>query len=318
MRSAVINFYTTKNNAFTVLTEPEDGCWINMVNPDDAEIAFISSKYAIDPDILRAALDLDERSRIDADENYAMILVNIPTVEDKNDDELYTTIPLSIIVTREVIITVCMEDTPILKQFALNRVRDFRSNMKSRFILQILYRIATTYLEYLRIIDRKTTIAENKLRKSTRNSELFELFKLSRCLTYFTTALRSNETVFEKLFKNEIIKKYPEDEDLLEDVIVENKQAIEMATIYSNVLTGLMDAFSSVISNNINIVMKVLAVITIVLNIPTLIYSAYGMNLLPASMPLATSPHGFLAINLITIVITAIVTLIMTKGKMFR
>ena len=197
-------------------------------------------------------------------------------------------------------------------------MRDFRSNMKSRFILQILYRISTTFLEYLRLIDRKTTIAENKLRRSTRNSELFDLFELQRCLVYFTTALRSNETVFEKLFKNEIIKKYPEDEDLLEEVIVENKQAIEMANIYNNVLTGMMDAFSSVISNNLNIVMKVLAIITIVLNIPTLIYSAYGMNLLPESMPFATQQNGFFIINIITVCITAIVTLIMIKGKMFR
>lgn len=314
----MVNFYTTKNNTFTVLTEPEEGCWINMISPDERDISFIADKYGIDPDALHAALDLDERSRIEADENYAMILVNIPTVEDEKENELYTTIPLSIIVTREVIITVCMEDTPILKQFAQGRVRDFRSNMKSRFILQILYRISTTFLEYLRLIDRKTTIAENKLRRSTRNSELFDLFELQRCLVYFTTALRSNETVFEKLFKNEIIKKYPEDEDLLEEVIVENKQAIEMANIYNNVLTGMMDAFSSVISNNLNIVMKVLAIITIVLNIPTLIYSAYGMNLLPESMPFATQQNGFFIINIITVCITAIVTLIMIKGKMFR
>lgn len=314
----MLNFYTTKNNTFTVLTEPEEGCWINMISPDESEVAYIAEKYGIETDAIRAALDLDERSRIETDENYTMILVNIPTIEDENDNELYTTIPLSVIVTREVIITVCIEDTPILKQFALNRVRDFRSNMKSRFILQILYRIATTFLDYLRIIDRKTTAAENKLRKSTRNSELFELFKLERCLVYFTTALRSNESVFEKLFRNEMVKKYPEDEDLLEEVIVENKQALEMASIYNNVLTGMMDAFGSVISNNLNIVMKILAVITIVLNIPTLIFSAYGMNLSSQSMPFATSPHGFLIINLITICITAIVTIIMIKGKMFR
>lgn len=315
----MINFYTTKNNEFTVLTEPEDGCWISMINPDESEIIFISEKYAIDPDAIRAALDLDERSHIESDENYMMLLVNIPTVEDKNYNELYTTIPLSIVVTREVIITVCSEDTPILRPFATNRVRDFRSNMKSRFILQILYRIAQAYLNYLRIIDRKTDAIENKLHKSTKNSELFELLKLERSLLYFTTSIRSNEAVFEKLFnKNELVKKYPEDDDLLEDVIIENKQAMEMASIYSGVLTGMMDAFGSVISNNLNIVMKLLAVITIVLNIPALIFNAYGMNLAAQSMPFAASPNGFLILNLIAVGLTAIATFIMLKVKLFK
>lgn len=314
----MINFYTTKNNEFNILTEPEDGCWITMINPDETEISFISDKYAIDPDAVKAALDLDERSRIESDENYTMILINIPTVEDENDNELYNTIPLSIIVTREVIITVCIEDTPILRQFSTNRVRDFRSNMKSRFILQILYRIASAYLNYLRVIDKKSDMIENKLHKSTKNSELFELLKLERSLLYFTTAIRSNESVFEKLFKNELVKKYPEDEELLEDVIVENKQAMEMATIYNGVLSGMMDAFSSVISNNLNIVMKLLAVITIVLNIPTLVYNAYGMNLNSASMPLAGSQYGFLIVNSIAIGVTAIITFILVKAKMFK
>lgn len=314
----MINFYTTKNNEFTVLTEPEDGCWISMINPYDSEITFISDKYAIDPEAIRAALDPDERSHIESDENYVMILVNIPTVEDKNQNELYTTIPLSIVVTREVIITICIEETPILRPFATNRVRDFRSNMKSRFILQIFYRIAQAYLNYLRIIDRKTDAIENKLHKSTRNSELLELLKLERSLLYFNTAIRSNEAVFEKLFKNELVKKYPEDDDLLEDVIIENKQAMEMASIYSGVLTGMMDAFASLISNNLNIVMKVLAVITIVLNIPALIFNAYGMNLAAQSMPFATSPNGFLILNLIAAGVTAIATFIMLKVKLFK
>lgn len=314
----MLNFYTTKNNDFTVLTEPEEGCWISMISPGDEEVALISDKYLIDADAVKAALDLDERSRIESDENYTMILINIPIVEDENDNELYTTVPLSIIVTREVIITVCMEDTPILRHFASNRVRDFRSNMKSRFILQILYRIAQAYLNYLRVIDRKSDIIENKLHKSTKNSELFELLKLERSLLYFTTAIRSNESVFEKLFKNDLVKKYPEDEDLLEDVIVENKQAMEMASIYNGVLSGMMDAFGSVISNNLNIVMKLLAVITIVLNIPTLIYNAYGMNLNSASMPLAGSPNGFLIVNGIAIGVTAVITFIMVKVKMFK
>jgi magnesium transporter len=159
-----------------------------------------------------------------------------------------------------------------------------------RFILQILYRIDTLYLQYLRDVDRKSDNVEAQLHKSTQNRELIELLKLEKSLVYFTTALRSNEAVLEKLLRTELIKKYPEDAELLEDVIVENKQAIEMANIYSGILSGMMDAFASVISNNLNIVMKVLAIVTIVMAIPTMIFSAYGMNVNAAACPLPRAP----------------------------
>ena len=312
------NCYITRNNYLEELTGPEPGCWVNLVAPSDAEINRIANKFDLDIDTLKAALDADERSRIEAEENYTMILVNIPTIEDESDKELYSTIPLAIIVVDDAVITVCSEETPILTQFSNGKVRDFYSNMKSRFILQILYRSSSLFLTYLRNIDRTSENVENELHKSQKNKELIELLKLEKSLVYFTTALRSNEAILEKMLRLEIIKKYPEDVDLLEDVIVENKQAIEMANIYSGILSGTMDAFASVISNNLNIVMKLLAVITIVLSIPTLVFSAYGMNTNITGMPFAQSPWGFLIVVVISILISIAAMLIFMKSKMFK
>ena len=312
------NCYITRNNYLEELTGPEPGCWVNLVAPTDSEINRISNKYNLDIDALKAALDADERSRIEIEDNYTMILVNIPCLETETETELYSTIPLSIIVVDDAVITVCSEDTPILKQFSNGKVRDFYSNMKSRFILQILYKTSSLFLTYLRHIDRKSENVENELHKSQRNKELIELLKLEKSLVYFTTSLRSNEAILEKMLRLEIIKKYPEDIDLLEDVIVENKQAIEMANIYSGILSGTMDAFASVISNNLNIVMKVLSVITIVLSIPTLIFSAYGMNTNLAGMPFAQSPWGFTIVVVSALIISVTAMIVFMKSKMLK
>lgn len=314
----MINYYRVVENKIAEIESPMEDCWINLMNPTEAEAAAIATRYGIDMDAMKSALDTDERSRIETDDNFTMVLVNIPTIETHNDRELYDTIPMSIFLVKKAVITVCLEETPILKGFLTGAVRSFDPAMKSRFVLQILYRTASQFLQYLRIIDKASDQVENKLHKSTQNRELIELLKLEKSLVYFTTALRSNEVVLEKLFKNDSVKKYPEDEDLLEDVIVENKQAIEMANIYSGILSGMMDAFASVISNNLNIVMKVLAIITIVMAIPTMIFSAYGMNVNTAGMPFSGSPYGFLTIVLIAVVISVIVAVIFIKNKMFR
>ena len=274
----MIRIFKTEDGMIHQKDELSPGSWIALTNPTATEILDISNTYGIDPDDLRAPLDEEERSRISTEDNYSLILVDIPSIEERNDKDWYVTIPLGIVTTEEVIITVCLEETPVLNAFMDGRVRDFHTYMKTRFILQILYKNASLYLQYLRIIDKKSEMIESKLHKSTRNRELIELLELEKSLLYFTTSLRSNEMVLEKLMRNEKIKKYSEDTDLLEDVIVENKQAIEMANIYSGVLSGTMDAFASVISNNQNIVMKFLATVTIVMSIPTMIASFYGMN----------------------------------------
>ena len=247
-----------------------------------------------------------------------MILVNIPTVEDDSEKELYDTIPLSIFVVGKNIITVCLEETPVLTPFATGRRKDFRTSLKSRFVMQILYRTSSMFLQYLRNIDKQSDLLESRMHSSTQNRELFELLKLEKSLVYFTTALRSNEVVMEKLFRSERFKKYPEDTELLEDVIVENKQAIEMAGIYSGILGSMTDAFASVISNNLNNVMKTLAIITIVLSVPTMIFSAYGMNLASRGMPFADSPWGFVIVVVTSLILSLLVALIFVKMKMFK
>jgi magnesium transporter len=197
------------------------------------------------------------------------------------------------------------------------RVRNFHTYMKTRFILQILYRNASMYLRYLRIIDKKSEQVEEQLHLSPRNQELIELLELQKSLVYFTTSLKSNETVLEKLLKLDSIKKYPEDSELLDDVIIENTQAIEMANIYSGILKSTMDAFASVISNNLNDVMKVLSVITIVMSIPTIVFSAYGMNLNLNGMPFSGTVWGFLIIILLSVGLSIIAALYLSKKKFF-
>lgn len=313
----MIRVFKTIDGSIHQIDEPQEGCWVAMTNPTATEIFEISEKYGIEVDDLRASLDEEERSRLEVEDNYTLILVDIPMIEERNDKDWYGTIPLAIIVTDEMLLTICLEDTPVLTRFMEGRVRNFYTYMKTRFILQILYRNASMYLHYLRIIDKKSEQVEEKLHASTRNQELIELLELEKSLVYFTTSLRSNEVVLEKMLKVEKIKQYPEDTDLLEDVIVENKQAIEMANIYSGILSGMMDAFASVISNNLNIVMKFLATVTIVMSIPTMIFSAYGMNVSSAGMPFANSPWGFLIVILISIVISLVVAMIFSKKKLF-
>ncbi len=314
----MVKYYLSRNNRLEQIESQAPACWISMIAPTEAELRQTSKEFDLDIDVLKAAMDAYERSRIETDENYTMILVNIPTIEEHNEKELYNTIPLSVIVTGDVIITVCSEDTPILHPFAAGRVRDFYTFMRSRFILQILYRTATLYLQYLSIIDRKSDEVENKLHRSTKNHELIELLKLEKSLVYFTTALRSNEAVLEKLFRYDVIKKYPDDQDLLDDVIVENKQAIEMANIYSGILSGMMDAFASVISNNLNIVMKVLTVISVALAIPNIIFSAFGMNVNFESIPFMQSSYGFIIIVAATAVLSVVSYFIISKARMFK
>ena len=251
------------------------------------------------------------------EDNYTLILVDIPTIEERNEKDWYGTIPLGIIITDKMIFTICLEDTQVLTRFMEGRVRNFFTYMKTRFILQILYRNASMYLRYLRIIDKKSEQVEEKMHLSTRNQELVELLELEKSLVYFSTSLRSNEVVLEKLMKIEAIKKYPEDTELLEDVIIENKQAMEMANIYSGILTNMIDAFASIISNNLNIIMKVLAIITIVMSIPTIVFSAYGMNVNLAGMPFSGSPWGFTIIILLSVAVSIIAAVILTKKRFF-
>ena len=316
----MIRIFKTEDGAIHQIDEAEAGCWIALTNPTATEILEIAERYEIDPDHVRAPLDEEERSRIEIEDHYSLILVDIPVIEERNEKDWYVTIPMGIIMSDTIIITVCLEETPVLNAFMDGRVRDFFTYMKTRFILQILYKNASLYLQYLRIIDKKSDIVEKELYKSPRNQELIEILELQKSLVYFTTSLRSNEVVLEKLLKSEKIKKYPEDTDLLDDVIIENKQAIEMANIYSGVLANMTDAFASIVSNNLNNVMRIFTIISITLSIPTLIFSMYGMNFQEGmlGMPLTDKPWGFAVIIGISLVLSAIVTWFLTRSRMFK
>lgn len=313
----MIRVFRTIDGKIHQISEVQEGSWIALTDPTATEILEISNEYNIDVDHLRAPLDEEESSRIEVEDHYTMILVDIPALEERNEKDWYSTIPMSIIVTEELILTVCLEDTPILSAFMDGRVRNFFTYKKTRFILQILNKNAGMFLHYLRIIDKKSEIIEKKLHKAQKNQELLELLELEKSLVYFTTALRSNEVVLERLLKVENIKQYPEDQELLEDVIIENKQAIEMTSIYSGILSGMTDAFASIISNNLNISMKFLATITIVMAIPNMIFGAYGMNVTSGSMPLADSPYAFWLVILLSIILSLVIAFIFSKKDLF-
>ncbi|NTW71432.1 MAG: magnesium transporter CorA family protein [Eubacteriaceae bacterium] len=310
----MIKIYKNEGKKLVELQEFEDGAWINLSMPNSTELNRVSEYLNVDISNLRAALDEEERSRIEIEDDCILIIVDVPIVTLENDINKYSTLPLGIILTNENIVTVCLQEIPVFKDFILGRVKEFYTVKKTRFILQILFKNASYYLNYLRHIDRMSSTVERELHKSLKNRELIELLELEKSLVYFSTSLRGNEIVLEKMLKLDAIKKYPEDTDLLEDVIIENRQAIEMANIYSNILSGTMDAFASVISNNLNMVMKFLTSVTIVMAIPTIIASLFGMNV---PVPLSSNPYAFPLIFMITIGVSALVAIYMMKKKLF-
>ena len=293
----------------------ENGSWINIVAPSNEELILISKKTGVSLDLLKSALDDEETSRIEIEDDCLLVIVDIPFTEMEDNSLTYDTYPLSIIHTDKQIITVCLKNSKILTDFANQKVKSFYTFKKSRFILQILNRISTYYLIYLRQIDKKSLMIEKRLHKSMKNRELIQLHSLEKSLVYFSTSLKANEITLEKMLKLELMQKYEEDKDVLEDVIIENKQAIEMTEIYSNILASTMDFFASVISNNLNIVMKVLASVTILLAIPTIVSGIYGMNV--SYLPFADSPHSFSVVMAIIAGICTLVAIILYKKDMF-
>lgn len=311
-------FRTTSAGEFLTLETIEKDCWVSLTAPSPRELELVSKETGVELDALRAALDDEERARVEFEDEYQMVLIDSPEIEKEIVDDVernrYITMPLSIITAKDIVITVSLRETPILEFFKSGKRKDFFTYKKTRFIMQVFYRVATVYLQYLRVINRQSEMLEDRLKEKQRNQEILEMHELEKALVYFTTSLRSNEAVFEKLLKTEKVKRYPEDEDLLEDVIIENRQALEMASIYTGILSSTMDTFSSVISNNMNIVMKTLATLTIVLSIPTMIGSFYGMNV---PLPGQYYRYGFPIVCGVAAIITAIVAIIFRKKDLF-
>ena len=293
----------------------EPGCWVNIIAPSQEELLLISKKTGVPLEFLRAPLDDEETSRIEIEGDFILIIVDIPFTEMEDNSLTYDTYPLAIIHTKNELITVCLKNSKVLTDFSSNKVRNFYSFKKSRFILQILNRVSTYYLLYLRQIDKKSIMIEKRLHKSMKNRELVQLHSLSKSLVYFSTSLKSNEITLEKMLKLDVIQRYEEDKDVLEDVIIENKQAIEMTDIYSNILGSTMDFFASVISNNLNIVMKVLASVTILMSTLTVISGIYGMNF--DYLPLLHHPYGFNIIMTLYVILCGVIAFILYKKDMF-
>ncbi|MGG7179014.1 magnesium transporter CorA family protein [Clostridium paraputrificum] len=302
------------NPTLTLSDNIENGSWINVVAPSDEELILISKKTGVPLEFLKAPLDDEETSRIDIEDGNIIVIVDIPFTEMEDNSLTYDTYPLAIIHTETQLITVCLKNSKVLTDFINGKIKSFFTFKKSRFILQILNRISTYYLLYLRQIDKKSVMIEKRLHKSMKNRELIQLHSLEKSLVYFSTSLKANEITLEKMLKLEIMQKYEDDKDVLEDVIIENKQAIEMTEIYSNILASTMDFFASVISNNLNIVMKVLASVTILMAIPTIMSGIYGMNV---ALPFADNPYAFFIVMGITIGICGLVALLLFKKDMF-
>ncbi len=309
--------FKTVNGRLEKINSFEEGCWINLVNPSQQELIAVEAICGVLPEFLQAALDDEERSRIDYDDevNQTLITVDIPKVEADGDSYIYTTIPLGIINLESCLITVCLISSSLTKEFIEERVRYHSTQKRSRFVFQLLYQNARRYLNYLRQIDKETEKIHQELQRSYKNKELLELMRLEKSLVYFSTSLRSNEVVLERLMRTDLVRKYPDDTELLEDVITENKQAIEMCTIYRDILSGTMDAYASIISNNLNIVMRFLAAITIVLTVPQVISGIWGMNV---NLPFQNDPLGFIYVCIIALVFILFSTVWLYRREMFK
>lgn len=292
----------------------EPGSWIDLVSPTDEELQRVCDELQVPMELLRAPLDEEEKSRIEVEDGLIQVIVDIPVLVRTESEQGYDTIPLGMLVHPDYFVTICLRTNPILGEFERGTIRSFATFKKTRFLFQILQQISAFYLRYLGRIDRETDKIERELRASMKNAEIFDLLTLQKSLVYFTTSLRSNEAVLQKLLRTKSIKMYEEDEDLLEDVIVENKQASEMAKIYTDILTGMMDAFTSVISNNLNQVMKLLTSLTIILSIPTIVGSFWGMNV---HVPFADYQHGFLIAIIIAFVISLGFTVVFWRKRYF-
>ena len=289
------------------------GCWINMVNPTKSDIEFVQNITKVETEFLEAALDDEESSRIDIENNDTLLIFDIPFVEEDQDGSIYDTYPLGIIYTDIALITISLRETYILKDFISNKVPSFFTYKKYRFILQILYRIASYYLLYLRQIEKKSIFLEKKLNKSMKNEGLIKLHSLEKSLVYFSSSLKSNQVTLDKLLKLEQIPRYEDDKELLEDVIIENKQAIEMTDIYSEIISSTMEYFSSFISNNFNSVAKTLTSVATVLTIFSVVASTFGMNV---ALPFQNSPHAFLITMGGTSLIVGLIIFLLYKKNM--
>ena len=278
----MVEFFKTVDGRVTEIAEFTEGCWVNMVRPNSDELEQIARAARVEEEFVRAALDPEESSRIETEDDQLLMIVDIPMVEKNSVEDggqMFSTLPMGIVVAQNAVITICLEDSIILRSIAEGAVKGVHTALRTRFVFQILLRVAGRFLKNLRMIERDFTRIEKRLYDSLKNEELIQLLGLSKSLVYFSASLKGNEVTMEKVLRGRVLKLYEDDRDILEDALIEIRQAIEMAGIYSSILSGTMDAYASVVSNNLNIIMKVLTVLTIIMTIPNIVFGFYGMNI---------------------------------------
>ncbi len=305
-----------KNAAGVLETLPAaaPGCWINAVDPDEAEVRWLQQHVAAPADFITYPLDVDEQARSEREDEALLIVLRVPIAGSDADAVPYTTAPLGIILTRDHVVTVSRVQNGVMHGLLSGRVRGLSTVKQNRFVLHLLLVTAQKYLAYLRDLNRSVDTIEDRLQASLRNREVHELLKHQKSLVYFTTALKQNELMLRRLQRSKLFESYPEDGELLDDVMTEVQQAIEMTDISSNILSNMMDAFASIISNNLNVVMKFLASVTIVMSVPTMVASFYGMNV---ALPLASYPYAFAMTLGVSLVISLLVVLVFRKKDWF-
>ncbi|NWG05246.1 MAG: magnesium transporter CorA family protein [Chloroflexi bacterium] len=308
----MLTIYKTTEQGLEQLDSIANGTWVKAIDPTAEEVQQLVD-WGIDADYINYSLDLDEMPRMERDEDYTFILIRIPHSQ-LDSDVPYITIPLGILIKGNMIVTICKHDKEMFKVLANGKYRLLKTGKRYRFALYIFLETATRYLTHLREINRKTEAIEDQLQKSTRNREVLELLKYQKSLTYFATALRSNEVMMERVQRTQIFNYYEEDQDLLEDVLTENQQAIQMTSINTEILSSMMDAFASIISNNLNGVMKALAALTIIVSLPGTVAAFFGMNV---ALPGEGHPLAFVAVFGIALLMTAIATFIFYKRDWF-
>ena len=309
----MIHFYQTIENSVREVRSPSPGCWISVTDPTAQEVQSLIEDYGLDSGFVRSSLDEEESSRIEREDDQTLIIVDTAVSEIQTEETiLFFTVPLGIIITKDYVFTISLRDNRILRDMAEGVVKGVHTRMKTRFVMQLLLRITAIYLQDLKQIDKTSQVMEQKLSGAMKNQELVQMLELEKSLVYFSTSLKANEVTIEKLLRGRTIKLYDEDQDLLEDVLIEVRQAIEMSNIYSGIISSMVEAFGSVISNNLNFVMWRLTVITIIMSIPTMVFSFYGMN-----TPDLPYPTTWFAI-LVSVLPTAVAALLMLKKNNYK
>ncbi|MGN0536932.1 MAG: magnesium transporter CorA family protein [Acutalibacteraceae bacterium] len=309
----MINYYKTVQTRIEEIEAYETGCWINCIAPDEDEVEALIRDFDIQPEFFRASLDEEETPHIDSEDGTTLIVIDIPTVERVGKNITYSTMPIGIMITEKNVITVSLRENQILSEISEGVVKNVMTSYKTHFVFHIMLRVATKYLQYLKQIDKISNRIERELRRSMKNRELHQLLDIEKSLVYFQSSLKDDEITMEKLMRGRHIKIYEEDQDLLEDVLIEIKQAVDMAGIHLNILTQTMDVFASIISNNLNSVMKIQASLTLLVSVPTVISGLYGMNI-NGGLPL---DDFWWFPMLLSVVLMVIAYIILKKRDMF-